>query len=154
MNLRFAALAALSLLALSFAPAGSSHVAGAAFETCGGTAPATTWCTTLVHERGGIDGAFAHAAHPASQPGYTGTILSKASWGGGEHRYYCDFSSGVILQCLQSGTPPPHGAAFVHACFRLTLGLRGETQRGGTGTWSCAVNHSTFPCGGNPLCRL
>lgn len=187
--LSLAAFSLLASVALPLAPV-AAHAAdgtGPSLATCGGTATATTYCSTGllstlptgIHHRGGIDGALVHGPFPAPLPGYTGTVLSVVSWTATDspyregirqlepgleedlappqNRVYCHVIDGAFAAnlCFTDGEPlPPHLTTFTHECYSLALGMSAPQHRGGSGTWGCAVQHSTFPCGGNAICGL
>lgn len=132
---------------------------------------------TGVRHRGGFDGALEHGPWPGTMPGYQGTVMSIVSWGvtdslhretvrqlaptredavaPPQNRVWCHVVDGALAShlCFSDGDPlPPHLTTFVHECYSLAQGMAQVQHRGGSGSWSCALQHSTFPCGGNALC--
>lgn len=128
------------LLALSIAlvPGASlAHVTlGHGGATCGGTAPATTSCSTGEH----LMTVNNHLEVDFRGTGaYTGTL--EATLTQGRNVVYvvtCDYASGVETGCTTSGAGPTPGLRFTHDCRSLDAGT---TTPGGSGPWTCRIYH-------------
>lgn len=129
---------------------------------CGGTAPASTACSTGEHLRagGGFFGPGSGDGCPTAcsttLPGYTGTLKMDITYYVHSNRQLmqtrtntCHFNAGVVLSCVITGAPAPvmpqQGATgigwvtvYAHKCESFDLGTG---TPGGAGPWMCFAWH-------------
>ena len=122
--------------------------------TCSGSAPVATSCNTGLHsafnwyELGIPD-------RPAAEQGllvysnYSGSIETRLDWPAVDptqfRSFRCDVSNGSVVAstCVSVGFYPPPTVHFVHRCYSWRVGS--STQRGGSGSWGCYVDHDASP---------
>ena len=136
--MRTLVLASALALAVALVPGSTlAHVTpGHGGALCGGTAPATTSCTTGSHL---MTWTTAMDLDFAGTGDYTGTLEAKLTQGRDTYTLTCGFASGVSTGCATSGTLPSAGFTFTHDCRSYDAGT---TTPGGSGPWKCRIYHT------------
>lgn len=126
---------ALGLLALA-APAAASIVPFTS-DACGGTAPATTSCTSGTWTYVGVIGQVSCGVGFD----YVGTVISKLVYPGGEYGVTCSKASAsaqTTSTFFSSGDQLRIGETYSHLC---SSNAHLTTTLGGSGQWTCGHQH-------------